>query len=124
MSKRISTGNNYQFKLIESIIELKKEVNKKLNTCIIASIHNNIYSPTEPDIYYHMSKEDFIAKMFDLSLTHNITDIQYNVSDFSEFGNGTELELKIYVEPSCDYTSNITVDIMDAFYEFPIVPNQ
>ena len=82
-----------------------------------------IHNPLKPDVYYHLSKENFISMMFDFSLSSNIINITYNMSDgASGFNNHyTEIEMNVYVEKTSDHTSNITVEMMEMFCKLPII---
>ena len=64
-----------------------------------------------------MSKEDFIDRMSTLSLTHMITDISYGAT----FGTTVMVDMKVYVTETTDYKTNITPEVMELFYNLPII---
>ena len=64
-----------------------------------------------------MSKEDFIDRMASLSLTHMITDISYGAT----FGTTVMVDMKVYVTETTDYKTNITPEVMELFYNLPII---
>lgn len=67
-------------------------------------------------IYFPLTKEDFIDRMSTLSLTHTITNISYD----STFGTTVMVDMKVYVAETTDFTTNITPEVMELFYNLPI----
>ena len=57
--------------------------------------------------------------MFDISLTYNIFDLKYGITSYSN--STAKIELAVYVKKSFDNTSNITPEIIEILYSFPIV---
>ena len=68
-------------------------------------------------IYCPLTKEDFIDKLSTLSLTHTITNISYD----STFGTTVMVDMKIYVTKTTDFKTNITPEVMELFYNLPII---
>ena len=67
-------------------------------------------------IYCPLTKEDFIDKLSTLSLTHTITNISYD----TVFGTTVMVDMKVYVAKTSDFTTNITPEVMELFYNLPI----
>ena len=67
-------------------------------------------------IYFLLTKEDFIDRMSSLSLTHAITNISYD----TVFGTTVMVDMKVYVAETTDFTTNITPEVMELFYNLPI----
>ena len=67
-------------------------------------------------IYWPLTKEDFIDKLSTLSLTHTITNISYD----TVFGTTVMVDMKVYVAKTSDFTTNITPEVMELFYNLPI----
>ena len=74
-----------------------------------------IYYPSPS--YCPLTKEDFIDKLSTLSLTHTITNISYD----STFGTTVMVDMKIYVTKTTDFKTNITPEVMELFYNLPII---
>ena len=67
-------------------------------------------------MYFPLTKEDFIDKLSTLSLTHTITNISYD----TVFGTTVMVDMKVYVAETTDFTTNITPEVMELFYNLPI----
>ena len=63
---------------------------------------------TEYDFFADPSGDAFIGDLMELSLSHNIMMLSRSRGDFSS-------EFKVYLEESKDGTTNIDVDVVEAF---------
>ena len=68
-------------------------------------------------IYFPLTKEDFIDRMSTLSLTHIITNISYD----STFGTTVMVDMNVHVTETTDFTTNITPEVIELFYNLPII---
>ena len=113
-----------QSKLMKLLFDLKSMAipNKsyvKASIYDVSTVFKAVENTILPKCHHWLSKEDFIAKMFDISLTYNILDLKYGITSCSN--SPAEIELAVYVEKSSDNTSNITPEVMEIFYGLPIV---
>lgn len=112
-----------QSKIMEFLYALKSMAiqNKsyvKASIYDVSTVFQAVENTILPKCHYRLSKEDFIAKMFDISLTYNILDLKYGITSCSN--SPAEIELAVYVEKSFDNTSNITPEIIEILYSLPI----
>ena len=113
-----------QSKLMKLLFDLKSMAipNKsyvKASIYDVSTVFQAVENTIFPKCYHWLSKEDFIAKMFDISLTYNIFDLKYGIISYSN--STAEIELAVYVKKSFDNTSNITPEIIEILYSLPII---
>ena len=85
----------------------------------VSTVFQAVENTILPKCYHWLSKENFIAKMFDISLTYKILDLKYGITSYSN--SKAEIELAVYVKKSFDNTSNITPEIIEILYSLPII---
>ena len=68
-------------------------------------------------MYFPLTKEDFIDKLSTLSLTHTITNISYD----TVFETTVMVNMNVHVAETTDFTTNITPEVMELFYNLPII---
>ena len=113
-----------QSKIMEFLYALKSMAipNKsyvKASIYDVSTVFKAVENTILPKCHHWLSKEDFIAKMFDISLTYNIFDLKYGIISYSN--STAEIELAVYVKKSFDNTSNITPEIIEILYSLPII---